>query len=393
MRVLLVANTLPPTDLSGVGEQVMQLASGLRAAGHEVEVLGRGRGGARGPKVLFPLTVMPAFWRAVRRWRPHVVQVHESDGAGAALLTAVLGSMSAPRPRLVALLQVSYVRERRAVRPLTFGGRMLGRPGPTERRFRWLKAPLQVTLGCLTAWLADLVLAPSETTADEIESDYRVTGVRVLPNVTGGLAWSASESGSDPPQGPYFLFVGRLRIRKGIEVLLHALARLRGYGTRLLLVGDGEHRRRVERAVAALGLEASVELVGRLSPGDVRTTLRGARALVVPSTYEGMPLVVLEAMELGVPVIASRVSGIPEVVVDGETGWIFEAEAVDELAVALRAAWLDETEAKRRGAAGLARLDGHYRPVHAVERWQALIDSTWGEGASIGGKMTPPVGD
>src|SRR6185295_11684133 len=140
MRVLLIANTLPPRDVSGVGEQVLQLATGLEGLGDEVEVLGRGPDGAAGPKVLFPLTIVPAAWRALRRFRPHVVQVHESDGALAALLVAVTGALLTPRPLLVALLQVSYVEELRAVRPLIADGRVLGRPGAVEMRFRWLKA-------------------------------------------------------------------------------------------------------------------------------------------------------------------------------------------------------------------------------------------------------------
>src|SRR5947209_9616679 len=161
MRVRLVANTLPPKDLSGVGEQVLQLAAGLRAAGHEVEVLGRGGEGARGPKVLFPVFAVPAVLRAVRRFRPHVVQVHESDGALAAVAVAVVRPLLDPPPLVVALLQVSYVEERRAVRPLRAAGqaRVLGRPGSVERRFRWGKAPLQIALGRLTAAVADLVLA------------------------------------------------------------------------------------------------------------------------------------------------------------------------------------------------------------------------------------------
>src|SRR5215210_802084 len=151
IRVLLVANTLPPRDVSGVGEQVLQLAAGLREAGCEVEILGRGPTSVVGPKVLFPLFAVPAVWRALRRFRPHVVQVHESDGGLAALLVAIVARQLDPVPRLVALLQVSYVEERRAVRPLVVQGRVLGRPGGVERRFRWLKAPLQIVLGSLTA--------------------------------------------------------------------------------------------------------------------------------------------------------------------------------------------------------------------------------------------------
>ena len=99
MRVLLIANTLPPRDVSGVGEQVLQLAAGLREHGDEVKVLGREPGGAVGPKVLFPLLVVPAVWRALRRFRPHVVQVHESDGALAALLVKAARARLSPRPR------------------------------------------------------------------------------------------------------------------------------------------------------------------------------------------------------------------------------------------------------------------------------------------------------
>ncbi len=71
---------------------------------------------------------------------------------------------------------------------------------------------------------------------------------------------------------------------------------------------------------------------------------------MVPSIYEGMPLVVLEAMAAGVPVVASRVSGIPEVVVDGETGWLVPAEDPPALASALAHALADPAERARRGA-------------------------------------------
>src|SRR6187401_947789 len=156
MRILLVANTLPPADLSGVGEQVLQLASGLRGRGHEVEILGRGGDGAAGSKLFFPFRIVAPALRKVESWQPDVVQVHESDGG---LLASAL-TRRASRPLLVALQQVSYVEERRAVRPLRWGDEVLGRPGSVEKRFRWLKAPLQIALGRKSARAADLVLAP-----------------------------------------------------------------------------------------------------------------------------------------------------------------------------------------------------------------------------------------
>lgn len=375
-RVLLVANTLPPRDISGVGEQVLQLAAGLRAGGCTVEVLGRGPGQVGGPKVLFPLFAVPAVRRMVRRFRPHVVQVHESDGGLAAWWVRTFASRLDPEPRLVALLQVSYVEERRAVRPLTADGRVLGRPGGAERRFRWLKAPLQILLGRWTARSADLVLAPSAATAAELRRDYGVREVAVVPNVTGGLAIQSADMGEPPG---YLLFVGRLRIRKGVEVLLAALRQMadRGAKARLLIAGDGEHRGALESTGAKLGLAGSVRFLGRCDAERVRGLLRGAAALVVPSIYEGMPLVVLEAMELGVPVVASRVSGIPEVVDEGKTGWLVPPEDPGSLAAALVEVLDGPEEARQRGEAGRCRVEERFRPRHAAAAWrQAVLGET-----------------
>ncbi len=381
LRVLLIANTLPPHDISGVGEQVLQLASGLELRGHEVRILGRGpngANGARGPKFLFPLTVVPACRRALAEFRPDVVQVHESDGAFALLWTRWSRRRSGKGPLLVALLQVSYVEERRAVRELIHAGSILGAPGRVERRFRRFKAPLQILLGRWTSRWADLVLAPSAATVAELRRDYGVARAEVLPNVTGGIEVASVEPPAADPGTGELLFVGRLRIRKGVEVLLAAIAelRLRGWRGRLVLAGDGEHRGALESRARELGLgPESVVFLGRATAGQVRALLASARALVVPSIYEGMPLVILEAMAAGVPVVASAVSGIPEVVVDGETGWLVPCEDPPQLARALGEVLADETETRRRGAAGRGRVDALFRPEVAAELWQRLIEA------------------
>jgi glycosyltransferase involved in cell wall biosynthesis len=379
VRVLLVANTLPPDDLSGVGEQVLQLAAGLRARGHDVRVLGRGPGGARGPKTLFPLTILPAFARTLADWRPEVVQVHESDGALAALWLRLARAAGERRPLLVALQQVSYLEEQRAVRALRYGGRVLGEPGAVEIRFRRFKAPLQILLGRWTARAADLVLAPSRATAGELVRDYGVASAEVLPNVTGGLEISPAPMPGVEALAGYLLFVGRLRIRKGVEVLLEAIA-TRADLPRLLVAGDGEHRAALARRARDLGLGTDrVLFLGRASAAQVRDLLSRALALVVPSTYEGMPLVILEAMASGVPVVASRVSGIPEVVLDGETGWLVPCEDPPALGAALGELAHDPDEGVRRGARGRSRVESNFRPEHAAAAWEDAVIEEAGE--------------
>jgi glycosyltransferase involved in cell wall biosynthesis len=370
----LVVNTLPETDISGVGEQVVQLAAGLRELGHEVRILGRRSTGISASKLLFPLCVVPEFWRAARDFRPHVVQVHESDGAMVALVVRTLQAVQEPRPVLVALQQVSYLEEIRAVRPIRVAGRVLGRPGLKELRFRWLKAPMQVLFGCLTAYLADRRLAPSRQTAEEIERDYRVDSVKVLPNVTGAREVAAPGRASET--GDSLLFVGRLRVRKGVEVLLHAAEKLRRRrpGTRLVIVGEGEHRRRLERTARSLSLDGAVEFRGACPPEEIPRLMASARALVVPSIYEGMPLVILEAMAAGLPVVASSVSGIPEVVEDGESGWLVPPEDVEALVEALEEALADPGEAHRRGQSGRRWVEAAANPVEAARQWLALVE-------------------
>ena len=384
MRVLLVANVLPPRDLSGAGEQVLQLAWGLRQAGCEVEVLGRDRCGPAVSKAGFPWRARAAVRRAVREWRPDVVQVHESDGG--LVVRDLARTDRASRPLLVALQQVSYVRERRAVRPLVDGdrgGRVVGRPVRSERLFRALRTPVHIALGRLTARRCDLGLAPSRATAREIERDYGVEGVRVVPNVTGAPLEGGDEAARaarrDLPAGgePFLLAVGRLRIRKGIEILLHALAAARDRGHRLPLVvaGDGERREALRALCERLGLGSSVHWTGRCSRAEVASLRRRAAALVAPSTYEGMPLVVLEAMGDGVPVVASAVSGIPEVVIDGKTGWLVPPERSAALAGALIEAVAEPAAARDRGEAGRRRLERLYRPRHAARRWLEAVGS------------------
>jgi glycosyltransferase involved in cell wall biosynthesis len=162
-------------------------------------------------------------------------------------------------------------------------------------------------------------------------------------------------------------------VRKGVEVLLEALAASSRLPP-LLIAGDGEHRAALERRARELELDGErVRFLGRATPGQVRELLARSLALVVPSIYEGMPLVVLEAMSSGVPVVASRVSGIPEVVVDGETGWLVPCEDPPALGAVLEQLVRDPAEARRRGVAGRHRVEAMYRPEHAAAKWELVV--------------------
>jgi glycosyltransferase involved in cell wall biosynthesis len=142
--------------------------------------------------------------------------------------------------------------------------------------------------------------------------------------------------------------------QKDVALLLNALAQP-GLGTwRLRIIGDGPERPRLEAQRDALHLGDRVEILGER--GDVAEQLCNADAFVLPSRWEGLPYSILEAMAAGLPVVASRVGGVPELVVDGVTGFLVESENVGHMAAALDRLHSSGSAARELGRAGHQRV-------------------------------------
>ncbi|RTL66656.1 MAG: glycosyltransferase, partial [Hyphomicrobiales bacterium] len=133
------------------------------------------------------------------------------------------------------------------------------------------------------------------------------------------------------PAEQRFVCVGRLCEQKGQLMLLEAFAKLvaKYPQAHLVLAGDGEMRQEIEARIAQLKLTDRTTITGWISEAQVRDEIRKARALVLPSFAESLPVVIMEAMALRRPVISTYVAGIPELVRDGETGWLVPAGSID----------------------------------------------------------------
>ena len=127
----------------------------------------------------------------------------------------------------------------------------------------------------------------------------------------------------------------------------------------LTLVGDGPRRPEIEDFIRRRKLEGHVRLTGWMTPAEVRQEILRARCLVVPSFAEGLPVVILEALALGRPVISTAIAGIPELVEDGASGWLVPAGSIDSLArrmsEALAASPLELARMGREGARRVAQ--------------------------------------
>jgi glycosyltransferase involved in cell wall biosynthesis len=183
---------------------------------------------------------------------------------------------------------------------------------------------------------------------------------------------------------PLVLFAGRLAAQKGVEDLLRALDLLQHVrpDLRTLIVGHGPLRGHLEDLVHAFRLDKAVKLLGHRD--DVPRLLSAADLLVLPSLYEGLPNVVLEAMQARKPVVATAAPGTTEAVIDGQTGRLVPLHNPPALAEAIRSVIQDPDLARRMGDAGRARVETTFRAETMVGLFAALYEQlAQGKGLGI----------
>lgn len=172
--------------------------------------------------------------------------------------------------------------------------------------------------------------------------------------------------------------VGRMVAVKDYPTLVQAFIHLHGVapdrdGLRLILVGDGPQREQCMRLIEAAGLTGQVWLAGNRD--DVPDLMRSLDLFVLPSLGEGISNTILEAMATGLPVLASRVGGNPELVAEGITGSLFKAGDVQALASLLLAYACDEARRRREGAAARARVEREFALTRMAAAYQAVYES------------------
>lgn len=178
-------------------------------------------------------------------------------------------------------------------------------------------------------------------------------------------AWGQNPPDDIPPDVPVLLAVCRLEPQKGVDVAIRALAEIPG--AHLVVLGEGPQRAELER----LGDER-VHLPGRVP--DVAAWLRRADLLVHPARWEGFGLALLEAMLAALPVVATNVSSIPEIVADGETGLLVPPDDPAALSAAVSRILADPSG---YGERGLARARSEFSVAEMAERTLAVYESAW----------------
>ena len=233
---------------------------------------------------------------------------------------------------------------------------------------------------------ADRVIAISRFNDEHLATVLDGTGARV------SLQYNALELDRFPFRTPAeprdtlkVAAVGRLVPKKGFADLISAAAQLRDAGTPVdvTIAGDGDLTAELNAQIAAASLQESVRLIGPRTQSEIRDLIADADVFAAPcvpaddGNIDGLPTVVLESMAIGTPVIATAVTGLPEVIVDGDTGILLQPGDVDGLAAALRAFADGALPAQRMAANARALIEDQFD-----SRRQAATLSAWQNGAS-----------
>jgi glycosyltransferase involved in cell wall biosynthesis len=239
----------------------------------------------------------------------------------------------------------------------------------------------------LTNPLTDAVEVNSEIGAKAIENDLGVPA-RKVEVVRSGLDLSAYSGPSKrletraslglSDDQHLILFIGRLRRVKGVELGINAFAKaLKEHpGAHLALAGEGDQLEFLNSLVADLGISNSVTFLGVRN--DLPDLFSAADSVLMPSLNEGFPRTAIEAMAAGKPIIATRVGGTPEAIIDGETGILVPSQDVEAMAKALTELIGDNELQFRLGKAGRDRAEKNYSLENYVSRLDGLYKQLTG---------------
>jgi glycosyltransferase involved in cell wall biosynthesis len=367
-----VAALIDTYDVSGPGRQLVGVAGALAERGVEVHVVMFHRAGRSHPpfadymtRLGTPFTIVPEngpadaalpgrLRRVLRDLRPDVVETHSYKTTALVYLLRRLGGLRQPWLGFFhgATSENAKVRAYHWLdgRLLRDAERTVVMSEKHRREFAHLGSRVRVLYN-------SVVPMPDEPTAELL-----------LPP-----AVEAAAAAGDPLVG----VVGRLSPEKGVDIYLHALARLEGRGVRFMsvLAGDGPERAACEALAAELGLSHRVAFLGTVA--SMQSLYRRLELLVIPSRSEGLPNVLLEAMRADVPVVSTSVGAVPEVLGGTHAGVLVPPVNVEALADAIAASLHLKSDATSRTSRAevATRFSLDHRAAEHVRTYRELVEA------------------
>lgn len=218
---------------------------------------------------------------------------------------------------------------------------------------------------------ASAIVANSNGLRDLALKFYSRFEIPIIPN---GVDLELYKTDAGDNSSPCLFSVGRLVYQKGLDLAMYALSGLKELDWEWRIAGDGPQMDLLKLLAVKLGIHDRVQFLGWQSREQLVVQYRWSNLFIFPSRQEGMPNAVLEAMASGLPVIASRIAGSEELVVDGETGILVPNEDVISLRSALRKLLGDASLRQKMGIAARRRVEGHYRWEDVAKQYALLLE-------------------
>lgn len=371
MRQLTITHLSTSMGLGGADKQILSLSKELRDRGHTVRIVSIVPGGPMADDARdagIPTTSLGVERKVTAPFRVHKLReavgkpdVLHSHMFHANLLGRVLRPVL-PTASLVSTIHNVYESSDAYHRPET--------PTSRERLYRLTSRQSDLmTCVCRAAYdrYTDLgVISPERT-----KVVYNGIDIDEFRLPSDGDRTLRERHGADDEF--VWLAVGRFFEQKGYPNLVEAVSRLDS-GDTIWVIGHGERRKQIEEQVRRRGLEDRIEFLGVVD--DVSEYMRAADGYVLPSRWEGFPIVLLEAQASGLPVVATAVGGVPELVSDGETGFLVPPDDPDALADRLdTVSTMNPEERAEMGAAGRERVVCEFSIEAIADRWETLYRS------------------
>ena len=373
MKICSVTGVYPPERIGGMGEVAYNLQKYLKNEGIDIVVLTTGRTDNGFPNVirvannvpLFLLKTLIFFPRIKRKLNNiDVLHFQQNNGSGILFWKLIYGKKF---PKTITTLHTSQVREMVETRVNEINGKKVCKLSLDEYVFKYVKSPLNILLDLLAVRFSDRIINVCEDTKICCTRDYFIpigkqsviyNGVdfdKFTPDVQGEFVRDRHNLHGNP----LILFVGVFKIRKRIPNLLYAMVEIIKEipNAKLLIVGGRwGYEGALRNLVSEWRLEDNVIFAGKVADDELPAYYAAADVVAVPSSYEGFPVVVLEAMASGKPIVASKVSGIPEAVIDNETGFLIEKDNVKQLAEKIVILLKDPIKREKMGKAARERV-------------------------------------
>ena len=372
MRVYSVTGVYPPERIGGMSEVAYNLQKYLKNEGISVVVLTSGKDNKNFPNVirvsnnvpLFLLKTFLLFPQIKRKLNIDILHFQGNNGSGMLLWKIIYRKKF---PKTITTMHTSQVREMVETRPIKINGRNVCKLSLDEYIFKYIKSPLNILLDLLAVRFSDRIINVCEDTKICCTRDYFIpigkqsviyNGVdfdKFTPDVQGEFV----RERYNLHDNPLILFVGVFKIRKRIPNLLYAMVEIIKEipNAKLLIVGGRwGYEGALRNLVSEWRLEDNVIFAGKVADDELPAYYAAADVVAVPSSYEGFPVVVLEAMASGKPIVTSKVSGIPEAVIDNKTGLLIEKDNIKQLAEKILLLLKDPIKREKMGKAARERV-------------------------------------